>query len=312
MTYPDIPSLVSGINTLIVANGTRDITGPELHDILIGITSLFGPALAADLTAQLGTGNVGGVTTGTFFASTTTLESILRAILIQAIPPTYIPPTSVLSRTGGGSIDVEVGTSIISTFSAAFTQNNGGALSGSVLQRNGSTISSSLPYSSTQLVGDGDELNFVALQSYATGACVNNNLSVIDCTGRIAAGAAVSNTIAYRGFRNIFYGTPGAVPSTSTDIRILSSQLSSVGNELLVEVGAGSLNVIIALPAGFFLVSVIDTLSNLNVISAFSNSTIAVQGASGYSSQNYTVYVVTFVESAPQNTSYQFNFNQDS
>lgn len=306
--FPDIATLREYITDVFTANGANEITGPDAWDALTGIIDLISPTLQAQLVAQLGSGSVGGVTTGTTFAQGATIESVLRAILIQAIHPTYVAPTAVLASTIT-SLQQESGSVISPQLSFTFTQNNAGALAGSLLYRNGTQISNAMPYTDANVtLVDGTPIAYSANVSYAQGACLNNNLGTQDCTGRINAGSVPTNTITYYGYRNVFWGVPVTPPAVSADVRNLSGSFLNPlnGTQFTINIPAGSLNVCFAYPATLEDVASVLYVegSNQQVKGNFTSSTISVQGANGYTAINYKVWIYTPVESFQEAATY--------
>lgn len=310
MAYPfaDIPALRTFIINTFTANGNREITGPDTHDALLGILDLIAPALQANLTAKQGAGgSVGGVNDNDFFAAGTTLEAVLRALLIKTVHPTYVLPTEVLSS-DILVFDQEIGSIISPSFSMVFTQNDAGALTGISLQKNNVQISNTLPYTDGSVSLDGTAKIYKVISSYAQGACKNNNLAVLDCVGRIIAGNLTSNLITYNSYRKAFFGTPVATPTTSADIRGLSGGVLNPvnGTQFSINILAGSQYVVFAYPASLEDVASVKyrELSNTEVKGNFVQSTISVQGANSFAAVSYKVYVYTPVEPFPSGVTY--------
>lgn len=307
--FPDIATLREYITDVFTANGTREITGPDAWDALTGIVDLISPTLQVQLVAQLGSGSVGGVTTGTTFTAGATLESVLRAILIQAIHPTYAAPTAV-ENTDTPTLNQEVGSLISATLSYIFTQNNAGAQTGVTLFKNGTQISTAMPYMDASVtLGDSAPVAYQASIAYAQGACINNNLGTPDCTGRIIAGAVNTNTITYNGYRKVFWGVPVAPPASSSDVRgnLSSSALNPAnGTQFTIHIPAGSLNVAFAYPATLEDVASVLYVeaSNQQVKGNFTSTIISVQGANSYTAINYKVWVFTPVEAFTEAATY--------
>ena len=88
--------------------------------------------------------------------------------------------------------------------------------------------------------------------------------------------------------------------SSSADIRSLSNSYlnPSSGDTFTINIPTGATNVVIAYPDTISAINSIKYVEGLNaeVKDAFTLSTLSVEGANGYSSINYKVYVYTPVE----------------
>ena len=79
---------------------------------------------------------VGGYTSGDDIPAGTSVDTILRHMLIKEIPPVYTNPTLTLS--GGGNY--EAGTNLAPTLTPVWTQHDAGTQTGYTLKENGTTI----------------------------------------------------------------------------------------------------------------------------------------------------------------------------
>lgn len=308
--FPDIATLRTFITDVFTANGQREITGPDAWDALTGIIDLIAPVLSQNLTAQLGVGgHVGGVMTGTLLASGTQLEAVIRQILIQQIHPTYTAPLSA-ENTDTPTLNQEVGSLISATLSYLFTQNDAGAQTGVTLRKNGTQISTTMPFTDSSVtLGDSSPVAYQVAVAYAQGACKNDNLGNSDCTGRITAGSVNSNTITYNGYRKVFWGVPVTVPVNSAGVRgsLSGNSLNPAnGTQFTITIPAGSINVVFAYPATLEDVASVKYVENANMElkGNFTSSTISVQGANSYTAINYKVWVYTPVEPFQESATY--------
>lgn len=306
--FPDIATLRTFITDVFTANGEREITGPDAWDALTGILDLISPTLATQLIAAL-EDNVGGVSNGQTFAQGSTLESVIRSILIQTVPPNYQSP-NVQESTDTPTLSQEVGSVISPTLSYIFSQNDAGAQTGITLYKNGTSIATAMPHQDANVtLGDGSVVSYQCTAQYAQGACKNDNLGNQNCTGRITAGSVSSNTISYSGYRKYFWGVPTTPPATSADVRgSLANSAFNAGNgtQFTINIPAGSLNVVFAYPAALEDVSSVIYVEagGMQVKGNFTSTTISVQGANGYTALSYKVWVFTPVQSFQEAATY--------
>lgn len=310
MTFTSIDDLRTYILATFTANGIRDITGPEAQDALIGILDLLNPSLKASLATTLPQdGHVGGINDGKNYAQGTSLEQVIRDLLTQVIPPTYNQPVVLLSS-NVSQLFYEIGSVVSPTFSVSFTQNDAGISVSSILQKNGSTISSFLPYQDASVVLDGSDKAYQAFVNYAQGACKTNSASITDCTGRIQAGTKGSNIITYSSFRKCFFGTPVITIGNSSDVRggLSSGFLNpQEGSQFNINIPAGSVRVAFAYPATLRDVSSVkyQELAFSEVKGNFTKSLIMVEGANSYTAAQYKVFIYEPIEPFSQTVNYQ-------
>jgi hypothetical protein len=120
-----------------------------------------------------------------------TAAEVIEDAIKVTIPFPYLAPTSIVtSSTPPGTY--EIGSLLNITLSAAFTQNNGGSLTGTTYYRGSTTLAGN-----TDVITLTTPINYSAQQSYAQGNCLPNNQGIADCTGRINAGLTTSSNITY-------------------------------------------------------------------------------------------------------------------
>lgn len=260
-------------------------------------------------------------------ARVTLLENQMEFVLANlggggAVPPTYVAPVATLSSIPAAGL-VEVGSIINPQISNAFTQNNAGLAAASRLRRNGSTISVSFPYTdSNQSIGL-SPLTYESQVDYADGPILNDSLGNPYPTGRILAGTVTSAPLIFQGSRKTFFGTPLSTPTDSAAIRLLSSnfvvtentQVDANGADLVgaplqsftINVPVGATRVVFAYPAVLRNVASVryQELSNVEIKSNFVMTTVAVQGANGFSAINYKVWTYVPVEPFPTAANYK-------
>ena len=249
--------------------------------------------LLSDLTVA-GT-TVGGVTSGRTFAAGTSLEDILRAILIVAVTPTYTQPA--LNLNCSLSFIKEIGTSLTPVWTPYWAQNDAGALTAYRLKKAGSTIysnTSATAFTETafQLTAN---VSYTAEADYRSGVLKLTNLGAPWPTGQIAAGTKTSGTVTFVAARQMFYGTDTSTstPNTSSQVRAFTPYVNPTnGTSFTINIPVGATRVAIAYPASLQNVTQIKYVEGLNadVKGAFNLSTVAVEGANGYTPITYKVY----------------------
>lgn len=264
--------------------------------------------LTQDLTVQLGTGvQFGGVSTGQVFsASTTSLEQVLRSLLIKTIPPTYTQPS--ISMTNPTSQSYEIGTSVPSvTVSSLFTQNDAGPIQTHRLFKTvgtspeteiSSNSSSAITFNDTTLVYLTATTQYRSNATYSDGNIKNDNLGNPYPSGRILSG-----TTPYASYRiltpvrRLFYGGTNTTPTTSSDVRSLPlSQLNPAnGTSFTITSVAGTNKITFAYPATLRnAISIIyNTGGNVDASGTFTQTTVSVDGANNLLPTNYKVYTYT-------------------
>lgn len=214
--------------------------------------------LTQSLTAQLGPGGfVGGVSTGTNFAIDTPLETVIRAILIRAIPPTYVAPTLTANYTGTNTV-IEVGDNVNIFADFTFTQNNAGTIdtNGFVIERqvaggswtNVLTANNVVDWVAEPYTTPNNAATSILHRSrvtYRQGNCLNNNLGNPDCTGRINSGTLTSNSNTIQTVYPVFYGKitrSGASPAKPTASEIKAIIEADNASKLVV-VSTGTITI---------------------------------------------------------------------
>lgn len=298
MTFTTEAELRDYILATFTANGVRDITGPEAQDAFIGILDLLSPRLQSNLGISVEAGKVGGAANGVTLTEGTSLESVLRTILREAVPPTYLAPTLLL-ESSVSQLDQEIGTIMSPALSNVFTQRDGGIAVTRFLTKNGSQISTTFPYidSSIQLIA---AVAYQAFTTYGQGACKNDSLGQQNCSGRIQPGTVSSNIITYNAWRKAFWGVPVSAVTNSSGVRALSnsSLRPVVGSTFTINIPAGSQRVVFAYPASLQDVSSVKyrEFGNCEIKSIFTKTTVSVEGASGYTAIDYKVFTYEPIE----------------
>nr|CAI9752361.1 hypothetical protein CVNMHQAP_CVNMHQAP_CDS_0184 [uncultured phage] len=111
-----------------------DLVGASFSDVIVGSDEVF--------TVELGTdGTLGGFKTGDTIAKDTSLETVVKKLLMKQVAPNYTQPSVGINNNGGTAAGAyEVGTSITPKLRATFTQNDAGALTSYQFKKNGTNV----------------------------------------------------------------------------------------------------------------------------------------------------------------------------
>ena len=208
------------------------------------------------LTVNLGDGGaLGGFSTNDEISAGTSLDDIIKKLLVKRIPATYTRPTVSIACPKAGSY--EVGTSVEVGVTGTFKQNDGGAVTKMQVIKNGATpaalesATSPITYAETLSVPDGNT-TYKVIAEYAQGAIKKDNLGDDSPAGRIEAGSVTSSTSTITGFRKAFYGAGLGDPAitTSDNIRALGHSANAVkkGTTFSISVPEGQQFAVFAYP----------------------------------------------------------------
>ena len=208
------------------------------------------------LTVNLGDGGaLGGFSTNDEISAGTSLDDIIKKLLVKRIPATYTRPTVSIACPKAGSY--EVGTSVEVGVTGTFKQNDGGAVTKMQVIKNGATpaalesATSPITYAETLSVSDGNT-TYKVIAEYAQGAIKKDNLGDNSPAGRIEAGSVTSSTSTITGFRKAFYGAGLGDPAitTSDNIRALGHSANAVkkGTTFSISVPEGQQFAVFAYP----------------------------------------------------------------
>lgn len=208
------------------------------------------------LTVNLGDGGaLGGFSTNDEISAGTSLDDIIKKLLVKRIPATYTKPAVNIACPKAGSY--EVGTNVEVGVTGTFKQNDGGAVTKMQVIKNGATpaafesATSPITYAETLSVPDGNTA-YKVIAEYAQGAIKKDNLGDDSPAGRIEAGSVTSSTSTITGFRKAFYGAGLGDPAitTSDNIRALGHSANAVkkGTTFSISVPEGQQFAVFAYP----------------------------------------------------------------
>ena len=274
---------------------------------------------------QVGNLTKGQNATGTLASKGKSIAEVLTEILSKRLQPTITAQPSISGFALSGAKAVEAGTKLASVNYTAGTLNPGSyqygpetgvVASNWVVQRitDKGTVqisgvnAASLSAGSDDNDGDGftigdvggenvfASLKYKAVATHGAGVTAKDNLG--DDSNppvSIAAGEKEKATSAYTPYRNYFSGATTSKPTLdSAYIRGLTkSNKPYAAGTLTINVAAGTQRVCIACLASKTGVTKVinETAMNADVTSTFTQSTVDVEGAEGYTAQSYKVWV---------------------
>ena len=273
-----------------------------------------------DLLTTTAVGNI-TLTNGqaTIAAAGKNLKQVFDTIFVKEKNPTITQPSVSISAPQNKAY--EVGTEVTPSYTATlnsgkyeFNENNGAT----GITAKSWEISDTAGHTATTNTGSFDAFTVEDATSYKITAKANYDAaSIVPVTntgneyaaGKIAAGSKSATTpTAITGYRNGFYGcvtTKGDL--TSTVIRGLTKTNAKVakGNKWTVNIPAGTMRVIFAYPATIAdAASVVDAATKYDVLSAFTKTTVDVEGANNYTAISYKVYYTDFASATDAANTY--------
>lgn len=230
------------------------------------------------------------------------LDSAFKVITQKAVPPSYTQPVASISSspTQGNR---EIGDTFSIVLSSTFTRNDGGLSTDTTYYKGLTPLASNLD----TIKNLTSSVSYTVQIPYAQGACKPDNQGVINCTGRINAGTAISSAITFTPLPKRYWGVSSTFPPSSANIIATTGGNSEFATtrsktNFTVTVTGTTLYVYYAYPSSLGdLTSIF--ISGLESFDAFTKTVISVTNASGYS-QNYNVYTS---ENSFNNTSVTFN-----
>ena len=250
------------------------------------------------LTVNLGKdGALGGFSTNDTISAGTSLDDIIKKLLVKRIPAIYDSPTVNIACKQAGRY--EVGTDVSVGVTGVFTQKDGGAITKWQITKNSTVVAerTNLPIEHTETlhVPDGNTKYQVKVE-YAQGAVKPDNLGEDSPNGRIEAGSVASSISTIVGFRNAFYGAGVGDPviATSDNIRALGHSIEATKKKVFdISVPKGQQYIVFAYPKSLGEVTEVMYVeqNDHNMKSAFTVSEVEVCGAAAEKDATpYSVY----------------------
>ena len=283
------------------------------YDILHPITKTANVKTSEEIPVMLAD-SIGSYSNGDVISAGTSIDSIVRKLVQVQVPPVYTAPTvsiSVTSGTTGGSY--EEGTTATPTLSASFIKNDAGALNNIVIKKNGTQIATSMtsPVTHSESIVISGTTKFSATATYIAGEIKKDNFGEDYATGAIAAGSKDSSEITYTGYRKYFWGadsvtTPAASSANIRSLTNSSTSAASAGRTFTINVTRGQTRATFAYPANIRDVSSVKyvEMGNDESKSLFKQTTVAVEGANGFTAIDYKVYTLIPAQPFPSNMTF--------
>lgn len=149
-------------------------------------------------------------------------------------------------------------------------------------------------------VTDGISYKITAKATHGAGAIPVTNAGNPYAAGQIKSGTKSATSGAITGYRNTFYGTRTNKDTLTSDlIRALSGKSGKAlanGSSFTVTIPVGALRVVIAYPATLRDLTSVKDVNGMNaeIVSGFSITTIAVEGANDYKAIDYKIATMDF------------------
>lgn len=258
------------------------VKGRSVADVL---TDIFSKKLQPKITAQPAVGGFALTGASAVEAGTKVAAAAYTAASLSAGSYQYGPATGVTASNWKVERVTDKGTEQIASVDGASltgeSDDNGGG--GFVIgDKGGENVVSSLKYKVTA--------------THGAGVTAKDNLGGdSEPVVKIQAGTKSRETAAYTPYRNYFYGATAEKPALdSAYIRSLTkSNKAYAAGTFTLSVPAGTKRVVIACITGKAGVKKVinETAMNADVTSTFVKSAVPVEGASGYTAQEYNVWV---------------------
>ena len=255
-------------------------------------------------TANIGVLQVPASGSGIIAAKNKNLTSIIKSTIAQAKDPSVSNPAAHVTLNQAGS--KEAGTKLVPSYTASLTAGSYtyGPATGIVAETYSVTDGVEGHEAQTTATGSFPEIQVTDGMNYKlsvsithnAGAVPKNNVGTEVPAKQIAAGTKTATSSSITAYRNSFYGsvTDKTAALDSAAIRALSGKsgkTNTAGNTFNASESVGAMRVIIAVPAPRTCTSIKDVNGlNAEALSAFTKTTVNVEGANGYEAKAYNVY----------------------
>ena len=259
--------------------------------------------MSQDFTATVPFGTVTIPSSGstTVAAEGKTLDEFFTSLMAKAKDPSVTQPSVSISLAGAGA--KEVGTSVTPSYTVSFNKGSyqygpdtGITATYAVSDTDSHTATAASGSFAAFTVTDTTNYKVSVTATHTEGAIPKNNLGTEVPGKKIAAGSKSANSSNITGYRNSFWGgvkSKEGVP-TSTIIRGLAGKKGGAigaGATGDAQESVGDMRVIIAVPAPRTINSIKDVNGlNAEAFSAFTHTTVDVEGVGGYEAKSYNVY----------------------
>lgn len=255
-------------------------------------------------TADIGVLHVPASGSGTIAAKNKNLTSIIKSTIAQPKDPSVSNPAAHVTLNQAGS--KEAGTKLVPTYAASLTAGSYtyGPATGITAETYSVTDGVEGHEAQTTATGSFPEIQVTDGMNYKlsvsithnAGAVPKNNVGTEVPAKQITAGTKTATSGSITAYRNSFYGsvTDKTAALDSAAIRALSGKsgkTNTAGNTFNASESVGAMRVIIAVPAPRTCTSIKDVNGlNAEALSAFTKTTVNVEGANGYEAKVYNVY----------------------
>lgn len=246
-----------------------------------------------------------------------TADTSVKDILLQMLQEVKQPanptlPKVTVSLSGAGA--KEVGSKFTPSYSVSFNPGSyqygpatGVTATGYSITDGTNTATTATGTFAEITVGDTTNYKVTATATYGDGVVAKDNVgNPSNPEKKISAGTTASaSSAAVTGFRSYFYGTKsvGLESYDSAAVRALTNSGKKYVGMFKIEIPANSKQIAFAAPANYTLKSVINVnLSRGEVADTFEKTTVAVEGANGYTAANYNVWVFNSATALDANT----------
>ena len=259
--------------------------------------------MSQDFTATVPFGTVTIPSSGstTVAAEGKTLDEFFTSLMAKAKDPTVTQPSVSISLTGAGA--KEVGTSVTPSYTVSFNKGSyqygpdtGITATYAVSDTDSHTATTANGSFAAFTVTDTTNYKVSVTATHTEGAIPKNNLGTEVPGKKIAAGSKSANSSNITGYRNSFWG--GVKSKTGTPDSAIIRGLAGKKNGAIgagatgdAQESVGDMRVIIAVPAPRTINSIKDVNGlNAEAFSAFTHTTVDVEGVGGYEAKSYNVY----------------------
>lgn len=284
----------------VSANGTLTLTRGKLYldDVLLEAPLTYTAPIGVLTVPSSGSGKIGEPKEE---GQKVTLLDALNEILATAKDPNVTQPSVSISLTDAKAY--EVGTEFTPSYSVNFNAGSyqygpatGITATYAVSDTSSHTATTTSGSFAKFTVGDTTNYKVSVIATHTAGAVPKNNLGSEVPGKKIASGTKSATSGAVTGYRNSFWGSVTSKDGTPTSavIRGLSGKKGgaiAAGNTGDANEAVGAMRVIIAVPAPRTITSIKDVNGlNAEAFSAFTHTTVNVEGANGYEAKTYNVY----------------------
>lgn len=264
---------------------------------------------------------VGNVTkaeneTSTLSAKGKSVKDVMMEIFTKKLQPDKTEPS--VNLTFNEAKSYEVGTKVTPEYTASlnpgsYTYGPATGVTATGWSVTDGTVTKTTATGSFDELTVADNMNYklTATATHTEGVIAKDNLgNDSDPVKKIEAGSKAKTSGAITGYRNSFYGTKadknGTVDSAYIRSLTKSNAAYSNGSKFTITIPVGAVRVVFAYPSTLRDVTSVNDVNGLGaqVKSAFTKSTVNVEGASGYTAKEYKVYMTDFANPVEKANTY--------